>query len=125
MRHRVPGFGLTIIEVLCAVALMSFLLLPVVQLVLNASADTRRSELHARALFLAQRRLEEALLMGPMEAAALPEADVGRFHVKIDVNPYLGAADLHDFAVTVTWPTDRGSARREVQLRTLSCELSL
>ncbi|MBI4869799.1 MAG: hypothetical protein HY816_22900 [Candidatus Wallbacteria bacterium] len=125
MKLRRLRRGLSIVEVLCAVALLSFLLLPIVQLVLNASADTRRSELHARALFLAQKRLEEALLLPPAEAAALPDDEVERFSVKVDVQPYQGSADLHDLAVTVSWPADRGSSRREVKLRTLLCELTL
>ncbi|MBI4871299.1 MAG: hypothetical protein HY814_06995 [Candidatus Riflebacteria bacterium] len=122
---RFRAQGLSIVEVLCAIALLSFLLLPVFQFVLNAGSDTRRSEFHMRALFLAQQKLEEALLLGPAAAAALPDVDVERFRVKVDVQPFQGCADLHDYAVTVSWSGDRGPGRKEVRLRTLQCELSL
>ncbi len=117
--------GLSVVEVLCAIALLSFLLLPVFQLVLNASSDTRRSEFHMRALFLAQRTLEEALLLGPTAAAALPEQELDRFTIKVDVQPYQGNQDLYDYSVVVSWPGDRGSGRKDVRLRKLQCELSL
>lgn len=116
---------MSLIEVLCAVTLLSFLLLPIFQFVLRAGTDARRSSIHMRALFLAQKRLEEAVLLGPTAAGALPDAEVDRFHIQVVVSPFKGSPDLHDFAVKVSWPNDRGPGTKEVQLRSLLCELSL
>ncbi len=117
--------GLSLVELLCAITLLSFLLLPVFQLLLNASAGMVRSEHRLRALLLGQRMLEEAVLLGPEDAENLPEADIDRFHLRLQVTPFRGADDIHDLTVSVSWREGSSLSKKEIRLRTLLCGMNL
>lgn len=118
-RARRTRLALSVVEVLMAFALLSFLVLPVVQVVVGRTADITRTALHTQALFLGQGKMEEVLLTGFEHAGEQPDQQIGRFRLSVTAAKHEGLPDLKRVTVTVSW-TDRIRDRPvEVELTTL------
>lgn len=104
---------MSLIEILTAAALLSFLLIPVVNLILGSSRNIRRGAVHTQAVFVAQSQVEE-LLVAPFEdLLSIPEQNVlGKpFRARVEVAPFEGQADVKRISVVVSWK-DRSTAHR-------------
>ena len=132
--RRAAGF--TVVEVLVAIALFSFLFLPLMNMFMGSIRQTAFGEDHLQATLLAEREIEEVKYLATLSKTSL--ADLagsmnrtrkagGRYTVttKVETGKKITAksargnveAKLAECRVTVTW--DEGGAERKLELATL------
>ena len=106
---------------LTATALLSFLVIPVINLVLGSSSKIRRGAVHTQAVFLAQSQIEELMTLPFDELASSAEQNVlGRpFRSRVDVLPFEGRADVRRLDVNISWEDPASRHRRCVRLSCL------
>lgn len=126
VRGRADGAGFTLLEVLVAFTIASFLLVAVLRALTLGLDGSQRSETYTRATILAESTLEAMGVTAPLRDGDEAELQKGPFHISASVHRYSdpslpqGPAQylvLYRLTATVSWRERRQA--RAVSLETL------